>query len=100
MAKRMLADVLWQAANEHLNDEPRESRFTEGVHKWSCWAIDRALGEKPSEYDALTGSHWSFLKRLGLDASPTNVLERTTPDSRVQGVRYMWLLLAMHAAED
>jgi hypothetical protein len=67
----------------------------EGVHMWSCWAIDRALRGRPTCWDELKGEPWTFLFELGLNASPHDGTRL-----KDQGARYMWLLLAMHVAED
>jgi hypothetical protein len=81
-----LADVLWDAANEHLSPSAG----------YSCFAFDRAC----QEHGLKAGPHSPadrFLLELGCDTGPMN---RFSGGIERQGVRYMWLLLAMHVAED
>lgn len=78
-----LADVLWTAANVYLQSE-----------EFSCHAVYEALNP---------GAEWDcrpdhFLVSLGCDVNKEQFLE-FAHDER-QGVRYIWLLLAMHVAED
>lgn len=99
MAKRALADVLWEAANQHLQ------RLS-----FSCNAAMKAeFGERltpSSNYGDLRPQSQSnaFLRSLGCDTNSqyafwTPGFVITDPLGRM-GVRYMWLLLAMHVAED
>jgi hypothetical protein len=100
--KVALADVLWSAANEWLH--PRSSHGwaaqNQGLTTWSCHAIQAALTGKapadvfdpPQERDG-----WEFIRGMnGGDGLAIRYMDGDDP----QGVRYMWLLLAMHAAED
>jgi hypothetical protein len=97
MSKRLLADVLFDAANEHLC-QPGGS----GKWKPSCCAvavaIDLEWGGKLSLHDAAKGNPvFEFLRSLGCTTHSHTQL----PDlADLQGVRYMWLLLAMHVAAD
>jgi hypothetical protein len=112
VAKRMMADVLWLAANEHLNVICTEDGFPQRVHKWSCWSVDSALGvmpgvsEFPNEiYVKSEAIHKAiaahqFLLTLGLKSRPNENPICDLPAREQQGVRYLWLLIAMHVAED
>jgi hypothetical protein len=95
--KRPLADVLWEAANEHLL--PTAPRF--GDQPWysfSCNAAAEAAGQ--DEYEAQTAVE-RFLEELGVYPCRDDYTFGTRqPGPKRQGVRYMWLLLAMHVAED
>jgi hypothetical protein len=99
-SKRALADVLWEAANVWLcpPDEVM-SRF----RQWSpsCCAVAEAIGLRwgaCSLHEAAEGNPvFEFLRSLGC----TTHSHKQLPDmADLQGVRYMWLLLAMHVAED
>jgi hypothetical protein len=91
--KRMLADVLWEAANDWLWDGVADYGEFCGV-EYSCAAVVRCIHPDPTD-DAL-----SFLEELGCDTSSA-MLEFGEPmGPQRQGARYMWLLLAMHVAED
>jgi hypothetical protein len=87
MAKRMLADVLWEAAN----------RFLMTAHEWhptksyyTCDAVYEASGDPKASL---------YLVDLGCPGGHGCFIEFAEGMER-QGVRYMWLLLAMHVAED
>jgi hypothetical protein len=88
--KRMLADVLWEAANIWLSADGRTAR--NGPHEYSCYAVDAAAGR-----DA--GAATRFLKSLGCKPSECGTTVWDCWGDR-QSIRYMWLLLAMHVAED
>jgi len=103
--KRFLADVLWEAANWHLSDDG-----TSRHAKWdnySCFAVAIALG---LSYGAVThgptvnseDAAFNFLYELGCTFDCAKVWDglNSQPEEYIQGVRYMWLLLAMHVAED
>lgn len=87
MSKRMLADVLWTAANERLVYD-----------EFSC------IAAKIAYFNAVNGDYsatWDdpacqFLYSLGCDPHQTYFEDSADP----RGDRYMWLLLAMHVAED
>ena len=102
--KRLLADVLWEAANEVLS--PRDSY---GWNGFSCCAVAlaaRANGAGDDYEKVLRHKALKFLARLGcvVDSMDSPFEEspfEEFPRGEVrQGVRHMWLLLAMHAAED
>ena len=109
MAKRMLADVLWQAANKYLLPNRKYKRG--GPAEYSCWAIYMALQgsfDMPKVFTAHTddeGEAWRFVRSLAAGRS-LRVSAMVWPGEGwdaaddPQGNRYMWLLLAMHAAED
>jgi hypothetical protein len=97
--KRMLADVLWEAANVHL---PAHLTI-DNPCKWSCNAALAAEFGGRFHYEFSQGKRCiaqmrdesktgRFLESLGADPSIDSGIS--------QGVRYMWLLLAMHVAED
>lgn len=97
MAKRMLADVLWEAANAHLS----ESSDYPCHMTYSCCAVGAALG---LDYVASWGDvedhpAMAFLRDLGCDTDSLDGLHDFPGGEERQGVRYMWLLLAMHVAE-
>lgn len=87
MTKRMLADLLWDAANNFLLEDSG----------YSCFAVDLAahsagLKSGPNtEYDR-------FLRALGCETG--TVMKEFQQGKERQGVRYVWLLLAMHVADD
>jgi hypothetical protein len=87
MSKLRLADVLWDAANKHLGTD----------FGFSCIAVDAAVHEagcKSAPYEPYD----MFLRELGCE---TGTVMREFPQGMDrQGARYMWLLLAMHVAED
>jgi hypothetical protein len=106
MSKKIkLADVLWDAANEHLCENGGGPDWEKGRRRmrYSCNAIFRSLGLRP-DYGGdgifrLPQSVVLFLLSLGCDPDgETYFLDLEYPEQ--QGVRYMWLLLAMHVAED
>jgi hypothetical protein len=84
--KVALADVLLDAAN-----------LVDDISGYSCFSVDCAasahgLKSGPrTEYDR-------FLKKLGCDTG--TVMSWFPTGHERQGVRYMWLLLAAHVAED
>lgn len=100
MTKRMLADVLWKAANEHLSADHKDGKR----RVYSCEAVAAACG-------TLWSRDWEDLQETiplrflhGLGCNTNSLSSHVTADfpsgPERQGVRYMWLLLAMHAAED
>jgi hypothetical protein len=97
MAKRMMADVFWDAANKHLATEPIEDPDLDRVHKWACWAVDAAMEEKRNTGENSNNKAYRLFKELGMKSRFGFDNERHNDP---QGVRYMWLLLAMHVAED
>lgn len=99
---RPLADVLWEAANVWLHPTARKGWASDlhGLTSWSCHAIEAALkGRAPTDYfhTYQGGAAWEFIRSMngGAYLDSALMMARDT-----QGVRYMWLLLAMHAAED
>lgn len=93
MTKRMLADVLWEVANDRLWSGTDDGK---GWCKFTCDAL-RVHGFDVKE------SAIMFLETIGF---PRNAEDRYdlfsawSEGEERQGVRYMWLLLAMHVAED
>lgn len=103
--KKKLADVLWEAANTCL---PAHSSFD--LASYSCNAALRAefhgipmkaakdeIGQRVNRHGSVTHQ---FLNDLGCTRSPLGGFGKHEPGEIRQGVRYMWLLLAMHVAED
>jgi hypothetical protein len=95
--KRMLADVLWEAANVYLSPIRLPLGIKGNRFEFSCHAFNRARYGHKIELNA--GS--AFLDALGLTFFHTECEAwQDFDDHALQGVRYMWLLLAMHVAED
>lgn len=100
--KRALADVLWEAANErlHTRDFPD---YDLGVSRFTCDAVAMAIGGDFAgafSFGPEYRSAFGFLERLGLPDCTARACFSKTSKTKRQGVRYMWLLLAMHVAED
>ena len=100
MAKRMLADVLWEAANVHL---PADDAAVNDPCRWSCNAALAAEAGPVFFYEYSAAGRG--LARMRDESSVLQFLASlgATPGLAAdlcQGVRYMWLLLAMHVAED
>jgi hypothetical protein len=93
MTKVPLADVLWDAANLQLSaddtDEPL-NRYSCNAVKNICYLQDIRPYEGPVQ----------FLFELGCDPSEDEYTFGKRSGAARQGVRYMWLLLAMHVAAD
>jgi hypothetical protein len=97
-----LADVLWDAANLYL--VPPQAYNWSDKSQWpgSCCAVMQAI--RPDWFERDVSLHgqadgmpeFDFLRSLGCETHTTEMNRQK--DS--QGVRYMWLLLAMHVAED
>jgi hypothetical protein len=98
--KVALADLLWTAANEHLWDE-RGCAPGREANEFSCHAVERA--ETGHDWNEMTQAV-RFLYDLGCDFNYCDTAAwhwlLSKPSYRRQGVRYMWLLLAMHVAAD
>lgn len=99
--KKKLADVLWKAANVYLC---ADGSYDNGGEKFSCHAALRATKESLAcAFDQYNDSETiAFLRELGCDFGSTawGEVEKELEPEQMQGVRYMWLLLAMHVAED
>lgn len=102
MKKVKLADVLWDAANKRLTPP---SGWESGTDCYSCnaamWAempeaFVNAGNLTPLRKKSKTNA---FLKKLGCPVHSMYAFEAHAGGS-IQGIRYMWLLLAMHVAED
>lgn len=107
MKQRLLADVLWEAANVYL--APSVTDFDKPPLEFSCNAAIAAEARGKNLHQVIYETHQgkrrskavAFLEQLGCsvaDSIPWREL-RLGPIQR-QGIRYMWLLLAMHVAED
>ncbi len=97
MKKVALADVLWNAANTYLSPVAIPLGIKGDRYAFSCHAFNRALH---GDHNDLNCGN-DFLDDLGLlffysDCDAWAGLK----EARLQGVRYMWLLLAMHVADD
>jgi hypothetical protein len=97
--KQKLADVLWVAANEYLSTEA-DRTFKKRTH--TCESVAMALGilwertwPQTQRQPALM-----FLRQLGCKTGACTAFSDYEAGPERQGVRYMWLLLAMHVAED
>ena len=102
MKKRMMADVLWEAANKHLCHA-----YANSFCKWSCNAALKA--ENPllisehriSDRKRRASATDKFLKSLGCQTGGHVGKFLNYPEGpERQGVRYLWLMLAMHVAKD
>lgn len=94
MAKRMLADVLWEAANVHL----RTGAEAGGFSAYTCDAVHHAGGGNRNDGKAVR-----FLTSIGLPRGADDLYDLFSAfeyGEERQGVRYMWLLLAAKVAED
>jgi hypothetical protein len=102
-----VADILWEAANEHLRSE-NEDAPEEG---WlgclfSCDAVSssaRAGGGDQADHWRGGDAVLAWLETIGLPEGHVHMHHLFDDFERGevrQGVRYMWLLLAMHVAED
>jgi hypothetical protein len=94
-----LADVLWDAANRFLAAGALDVDPDRHVSPYSCDAVLFVLRYAPNyqNYTAFREAQ-SFLFSLGCPSGDEAF--KRTPAKKRQGVRYMWLLLAMHVAED
>lgn len=106
---RLLADVLWEAANKRLRADNENGHLDDddvgmgGVYTLSSYSCNAAeIAESQDAYHGRCNAETTaFLKELGVEAYAYRGLREEFPDgAERQGVRYMWLLLAMHVAED
>lgn len=98
--KVKLADVLWDAANKHLSSN---AYGTDEVYEQSCCAVYYSeIKQFVDEWDFQAGESKAldFLEALGCSRWACGALGQFVRGMDRQGVRYMWLLLAMHVAED
>ena len=96
MKKRMLADVLWDAANKYLSlaEDPMRP-----LQEFSCHAVyQAAVGENWGRYPSRLDTIDYHLESLGCNTRDAGRFQ--CEGFERQGIRYMWLLLAMHVAED
>ena len=98
MTKRMLADVLWEAANVrlwpgrgHANEQWVFSCDAFANSAWpDCWENwDKLSRRRPMRW----------LRSLGCATGNMKLFSEFTEGPKRQGARYIWLLLAMHVAE-
>lgn len=98
MKTRALSEILWEAANEHLScDSSIDFRGWDESH-FTCDAIRYSVGV----YDAARRVI-RILETFGLPSDAydrDDIFGEFDAGEERQGVRYMWLLLAMQAAED
>jgi hypothetical protein len=90
-----LADVLWDAANTYLSPDGKCPGLTEG---YTCPTIGAAMGNSFGPTDEVK----NWLCALGCATNSKTLFHKNpyTFTEKTQGIRYMWLLLAMHVAED
>jgi hypothetical protein len=102
MNKRLLADVLWDAANGSLwsgdETEPYDNNSSlanpfKPRREFSCDAVGQCD-------DGWNSPSILFVEQLGCSPFSLEQFEEFSRGTARQGVRYMWLLLAMHVAED
>lgn len=91
--KRKLADVLWEAANVHLESGGPNDTYDQLL--FSCDAVSAAL-----ECGNGIERARRFLARLGCPVTSMAAFSEFSHGPQRQGVRYVWLLLAAHVAED
>lgn len=97
MAKKALADVLWEAANLRLWDGRSEYHAAPlGRWRFSCDAATARDDLAPETRVVVK----KFLARLGCDTEGLYLFTEFPEGRARQGARYLWLLLAMHVAED
>lgn len=104
MAKRMMADVLWEAANKRLRPDSYWNTFQSAATCCAAFWAERGC-EWHGEYTcweraANASKSVQFLRSLGCEVASDDQFDRFGHGEERQGVRYMWLLLAMHVAED
>jgi hypothetical protein len=95
--KHTLADVLWEAANELLSSGDDAHHGS----NYSCDACRAAIFSRGLSYEHVRAVG-AFFEQLGL-SSPLSNFDAFADFAKGevrQGVRYMWLLLAMHVAQD
>lgn len=96
-----LADVFWKAANEHLSVGPS----TPLLSQYTCVAVSAAIysidqrGLVSLRLAAMKKAE-DYMKALGCETGRMNYTFGTKHIAERQQRRYMWLLIAMHAAED
>ena len=94
MTKRLLADVLWQAANRHISVDGT-AHYPE---EYSCHAaMCSEFGRNWRAMNYADSVVVKFLSTLGCD--PNSAGFNNSYGRGIQSMRYMWLLLAMHVAE-
>jgi hypothetical protein len=96
--KVALADVLCDAANEHLSHDMKWPSCSGTPYYYSCSAVWHAQGKE--NYGELLPGIADFLEKLGCETGAMGLFSEFKGGEERQGVRYMWLLLAMHVAED
>lgn len=90
-----LADVLWDAANRFLSPHNRTQRYFDDFYTCNavCYAVSRS-------YVPAWDQILDFVSDLGCEVSGFSQFKDFPSGIERQGVRYIWLLLAMHVAED
>lgn len=96
--KVALADVLWSAANVRLWDGTGTYWDYPDECGYTCDCIAVAMGLEG--YCDLPEQINEWLRSLGCRSSVESYTFKQRFGDKRQGVRYMWLLLAMHVAED
>lgn len=110
MTKVALADVLWDAANTRLWDGVEDFYRAADVvpldspgvrhHAYSCDAVAAEVLCAIPSIPYGSSIVRTFLCGCGCQVYSTGAFSDEPEGERRQGVRYMWLLLAMHVAED
>ncbi len=100
MTKRALADVLWEAA---CNLNPVRQMF--GDNQFTCVEVARAELQLTADYlmqhpQVDASKAVEFMRELGCTRNAGDVWGDVARSTQVQGVRFMWLLLAACVAED
>lgn len=95
--KVKLADVLWRAASElRPTIDAATCCLAYRAEFGESWGVHYARWETA----ALASKAVAFLRELGCAVGNTKAFDRYERGEARQGVRYMWLLIAMHVAED
>lgn len=103
MSKKLVSDVLWEAANKHLWDGSFWSYIGNNDEEFSCNAAARAL-----RYEIMDDARQSekgrrvcdFLCSLGVDCGSDKQFAGFGSHVDTQGARYLWLMFAYLVALD
>jgi hypothetical protein len=93
---RMLADVLWKAANYWLEEEIASCCAAYAAEHGEPWYHIQSSWDSAAKKSAAV----QFLKQLGCPVGGRKTFASFEAGEQRQGVRHTWLLLAMHVAED
>lgn len=96
-----LADVYWKAANVHL--QHGNGPWVTDADDYTCYSVALACGSDPYQ------DSWRYvtampairyLRSIGCATNSTMAFSEFEAGRKRQSIRYMWLLIAMHCAED